>query len=300
MPYGKRKFKRRTTKAKRWARKKAKRRQQKLSVKTVETIAKKVARGLDNENVPALKHQITVGPVMSEVDTVAQTSAFPVGDICTLRGLFTNAPNHDVRLQYLWGPKCSLLEVPLQAPAQVNVVDSTRVSDQVFLKGILIRGNLILPSTRHRATFYFTLCRKKGGPYEQGQTLIAPENFIASPYNYNYKKDLGAIGQSMSVLKEASFTLRQNSGRDTGNAASYSDLYRPFEHYFKINKKIHYRQRHNDGAPQVATLTDLKYAPYEIRIWSDCPHLTNNNNQTLGAENYPQVQARVSWLYNAT
>lgn len=149
MPYGRRKYKKRSQRFRRF---RAKRRQQKLSVRTVEKISRKSAKAVLSEETETFKlHQhLIVGQTYPNTLTGFANS----GLLLHRRGLTDNNAN----LIQHWGPQIALQNTG--AGGGPNAMgDGYRVGDKVFLKGIQVRGYIYvdpanLPNT---ATVQFYL-----------------------------------------------------------------------------------------------------------------------------------------------
>lgn len=271
----------------RWAKKKAKSRQQRLSVKTVENISKKVARRLDNENTKTLKNIVEFGTQHEGREN--ETLSLPVGFRLTLRGAFDEAG--DAYLQDFWFPRTKLVETQ-ENTGILDLKDGDRVGPSVFCKGLRIVGNFILPVNVYRATFYLVICRKLGDNYPYDAEIIQPHNFMKSPYNYNEKKDLD---KSMSVLSVHKWSMRQRTGRN----GIYNDEFLPVDKYISINKKCDYQILAGQTTPTVYDKSHLKKPPYEFRLYSDMPMaLINGELQEL--DEYPQFQGKIISYYSCS
>lgn len=290
-------FSKAASRSRKWRRRKAKSRQQLLSIKTVEKVAKKVASRLDSKKDIALTSSVDFGTVPS---TLAQmTQEFPEGDAVTMAGVFDRASQeHQEVINRCWGPQTELVAVSDEVYQQIDIQNSQRISGMVFLKSIELRGNFILPPRVHRATFHFTICRKRGIQYEAAEDLLSNELFIKNPYLQNYQRDL--TQGTMSVLKDYTFSMRQSSGRNTGNDAAYSNLIRTVNVFHKINKKIEYVDFDELQDPESPDKADLKKNPYEFRLWSDYPDERDSNGDIKDAEYYPQFQGHVLYHYSCT
>lgn len=299
--YGRKKrtTKRRTTRKRKW---KAKRRQQLLSVKTVEKIAKKVAGRLDAKQNTPLKTVMEFGDIPASTELM--TTHLPHGFRVCLAGIY--AANADNMRDLCWGPKCTLVEP--EEDTGILLDDGNRVSDTIFLKGIRFVGCLRLPSTLESTKFHFTILRKKGVNYiatdvnEDFPERIPIQDIIASPWNYNDKADLVDGTSAYSVLKTYSFSMRQRSGRQVGsNEQRYSDLYKPVDFYHKINKKVKYVDQDSDYLSNLhPKKSDFVKPPYEFSITADSVKVLNENGQLAANMFFPQYVGRVIYYYSAT
>lgn len=276
-------------------RNKAKSRQQKLSVKTVESIAKRVAGRLDNKKNTPLKDVITFGLQMASLEEM--TMDLPEGDSLCMAGCYDVA-TRDRDTETSWGPKLQLVEADSGAYPVIDLNDGDRISNNIFLKGIQIRGTFILPSTLHRATCHFTICKKRGPKYASDAALLDVPEFIPNPWLYNYKSDL-EYG-TMNILDDYEVHLRQGSGRKTGNDAAYSNLYRTVDRYFSINKQVEYEDFALLTDPLTPAVDDFVKTPYEFRLWSDQTKAIKNDGTLEDNDHFPQFQGRVIYHYSAT
>lgn len=301
MPYGSRyKRKSKFTKRKRkFRKKKAKRRQQLLSVSTVEKIAKKIATALDNKTKPALQSIVRYGLEPSDIQEM--TRSYPVGDRLSLRGTFFH-DNAVLRLADQWGPRCVAMVPDDQDDDLVKLTDNTRLGNTIYLKGVSIRGNLILPYGCRRAKVHFTFLQKKCHQYEPDEGLLPVQDIIRSPYNFNFQKDIDAAEDiHYNVIKDVVYTLSQPSGRATNNGIRmYNDVYKTINRFISIKKKMEYFDSDALADSTVANVQDFKQGPIEVRIWSDVPHLEDGNSSMLGLDQFPQFQGQLSWRYSAT
>lgn len=268
-----------------------------LSVRTVEKIAKKVAGRLDSKKDTPLKVVTTYGTQPDSLE--AMTLALPTGDRITLAGLFS-AADGGKQIDNMWGPRLTLVDVDdASIYPVVDLEDATRISSNVFLKGIRCVGNFILPTGVHRATCHFTVVRKKGTPYTVGQGLLDPQQFIASPWSFNERQDLEA--GTYSILHDYKFNMKQNAGRAVGNEEQrYNTLYKNVDIYHSINKKVEFLDFSELNDPNNPDPNDLKKPPFEYRLWSDQPKLLDGGGSLLPVYRYPQFQGKVIYYYSAT
>lgn len=290
-------FSKQNSRSRKFRRRKAKSRQQLLSIKTVETVAKKVASRLDSKKDIALSSSVDFGLMPT---TLAQmTQEFPEGDAITMEGPFDRATQENQELiNECWGPQTTLVAVSDEVYSQIDIQNGQRVSGMVFLKSLELRGNFILPPRVHRATFHWTICKKRGVQYAENEDMLSNSLFIKNPYLQNYQRDL--VQGTMSVLKDYTFSMRQSSGRNTGNDAAYSNLIRTVNVFHKVNKKIEFVDFDELADPENPDKSDLKRNPYEFRLWSDFPDLRDSNGDIKEAEYYPQFQGKVIFHYSCT
>lgn len=278
----------------RYRRKKAQNRQQMLSVSTVKKIAKQVAGRLDTEKTPSFRATVDFGEDLTTLTDMSEN--LPIGDNICMAGVY-DWNTRNFRIEDFWGP--ATVPMVAETAADITVLeDGYRLGDQVFLKGIQLRGVFILPSTLPRATCSFVICRKKGLAYIPASSLLPHDEFIVNPWLNNYTGDL-AGHLAMKVEKRWDFHMIQKSGRDTGNANAYRDLYKKVNIYHSVKRKLTLQELSELDDAETANKADFLKPPYEFRIFSD--QIKTLDDESLGNLNsMPQFRGQVIYHYTSS
>lgn len=241
MAYGKKKFRK-----KRYGNKKAKWREQKISVGTIQKIARRVARHEDQKNIENLYSVLNIG-------TPGTLESYALSRAVTKKGL--SSPTMGTKDELLFHPFTTKMQVDSLLPG-VTEVDSnngTRKGNEIFLRGLAVKGTINLPAGT-------PACRVRISVFKCDQHFSDLYDKQTPLDGMMLRRDLETGAEKITPVIQKEFSYNPNGGNNL-NREFKVNLYK------KIMKKIEYNATLVDE--QSCSQADFKEDRYILSIISD-------------------------------
>lgn len=231
--------------------KKAKWRQQKLAVGTIEKIARRVANIEIDKDLEAKWATLMVGDGGN-----SDTAPLPV--LVTTRGMFDAVNGVDFSNSY-FAPRTALQQTLTQGhPRPIDAGEGFRIGDEVTVKGLSFKGLLKMPAACAHAQVTVKVVRFSAPLQQQ------PYSYFASLKYRELRRELPNNTRA-SVVK--SITLNMNHRAYSRDVTKVIDIYVPLK-----DKKIRYKEPALLFNQLSCAIADFQDEFYMLVIFSDTTH----------------------------
>lgn len=275
MPHGRKKFQARSRRFRRF---RAKRRQQLLSVKTVERISKKSAEAVLSKEAETLR---VYDPIAAGLAYPNTQTAFGLSDNLLHRGGLTDLQGNQLRT---WGPQVKLENQYAAANAQG---DGFRTGDKISLKGISVKGFIhinpatlpIIPEIEFWLLSHAPI-RPAGAPLADRLVDIRVEKT-----NWALQRNLN-VGKVYKTEFRKTFRIPKDASLVT------VPFNIPVDFYIPINRTFRYQAGGLPATP--LNITDLMSRPL-LPFWRALG--IPEGGAPMARANYPQLNVAYNWYY---